>query len=80
MSEDNIKVTTPDGKTYSFQLGSITRCPHHFIRLGLKVECTKCGVGYDDPEQKFPIEEANKYFGSLGEAPINQVGNNGDNN
>ena len=45
-----------------FNLGEIKSCPHTFVRMGLNVECTKCGLGFFDPEGKFPIKEANKKF------------------
>jgi hypothetical protein len=45
-----------------FNLGEIKGCQHNFVRMGLNVECTKCGLGFFDPEGKFPIKEANKKF------------------
>lgn len=53
-----------NGKT--FNLGEIKGCPHNFVRMGLNVECTKCGLGFFDPEGNFPIQEANKTF----QAPV----------
>lgn len=49
-------------KEFKFELGEIKGCPHHFVRMGLNVECTKCGLGFFDPEMNFPLEEANKKF------------------
>jgi len=51
-----------DVKEFKFELGEIKGCPHFFVRMGLNVECTKCGLGFFDPEGKFPIKEANQKF------------------
>lgn len=51
-----------EGKEYTLDKSNIKSCPHRFVRLGLNVECIKCGLGYFDPENQFPLEEANKKF------------------
>jgi hypothetical protein len=45
---------------YIFQRDQIPQCRHQFIRLGANVQCMACGIGFYDPECKFPLEEANK--------------------
>lgn len=45
-----------------FKLDDLKGCPHKFVRMGLNVECIKCGLGFFDPEGQFPLEEANKKF------------------
>jgi hypothetical protein len=38
-------------------------CSHHFRRVGDRIECDKCGVGYfDSPTDPFPVDELNKFF------------------
>lgn len=58
-------------KEYTFQLGEIQSCQHKFIRMGTNVECIKCGLGFFDPEGKFPLEEANNKFGKVIESEPN---------
>lgn len=56
-------VEQDDFSATNLHFKDVHTCSHFFEKVGIRVQCTKCGIGYfDDPLEPFPIDEINKFY------------------